>query len=247
MRITLLGTGGPLVKRNRACSSILIDDRILLDVGSGSFQNLRRQNVDLSRIERVFLSHFHADHLSDLIPLLWAIELEGSRETIEIVGPKGVKSLVEKLLRLTYFPQHLNRTKRIYVELSGTSGTGEFQYYRTIHKPTNYAYKITEGKKTLCYSGDTLYYPPLASFAEGCDVLIHESLFTEDEREIARATNHSTSTDAARIASKAEVSKLILFHLNADNVARERRLVKEANRYFSGTLLLGQDGFTTEI
>lgn len=247
MKITLLGTGGPLVTRNRACSSILVDDRILLDVGSGSFRNLRRQSVDLSRIERIFLSHFHADHLSDLIPLLWAMELEDGPESIDIVGPKGVKSLVEKLLKLTYFPRHLNRTRRLYVELSGSYGTREFQYHKTIHKPTNYAYVISNGRKSICYSGDTLYHPTLASFAKDCDLLIHESLFTENEREIAEATNHSTSSDAARVASQADVGKLILVHLNADKTSRERRLVREAKRHFSGPLILGHDGFSTEI
>lgn len=80
-----------------------------------------------------------------------------------------------------------------------------FEDYTTPPPPT----------KSYAYCSDTIYYENLLSYISGVDLLYHEATFTEEFRERARATFHSTAKDAATIALKSNVKKLLLGHLSA--------------------------------
>lgn len=62
----MLGTGG--LNSSRNCSSIVVDDRILFDCGNGIVKTMLKQNVDVNKIDTVFITHLHGDHFLD-IPL----------------------------------------------------------------------------------------------------------------------------------------------------------------------------------
>ena len=75
MRITLLGTGTCQIQRHRMASSILVEFdtfRLLYDCGRGITQRLLELNLQNNDIQQIVLSHFHPDHISDLIVFLHA-------------------------------------------------------------------------------------------------------------------------------------------------------------------------------
>ena len=89
------------------------------------------------------------------------------------------------------------------------------------------------GKK-IVYSGDTVYCNETIEQAVGADVLFHESTFIEKDRIEADETRHSTALDAAKIAKKAEVKKLVLFHIS--NRYKDRKdLEDEAKKEFENS------------
>jgi ribonuclease Z len=93
MRITALGTGMPNQTRAAVSISYLVElgngDKFLFDIGSGSMANLFSLRPDFSRLDKVFASHLHIDHVGDFMGLHIAGWLSGRYDPIHIYGPTG--------------------------------------------------------------------------------------------------------------------------------------------------------------
>ena len=93
-----------------------------------------------------------------------------------------------------------------------------------------------EPPKRYAYCSDTSFSPSIIPLIEGVDCLYHESTFLEKDKPRAKDTNHSTALQAAEIAQRARVKKLILGHYSA----RYKELsdfLKEAKTIFENTIL----------
>jgi ribonuclease Z len=89
-------------------------------------------------------------------------------------------------------------------------------------EPTQVVGPTREGRKVVL-SGDTAPCEALTIAAHQADVLVHEATFAEEEAERARQTAHSTASQAARLASDAQVRMLALTHLSNRYAGRELR------------------------
>ncbi len=89
--------------------------------------------------------------------------------------------------------------------------------------------------RRLVLSGDTAPCESVARAAERADVLVHEATFAHEEAERAHETRHSTATQAAALAARAEVGLLALVHVSTRHTAREIR--DEARETFPGTVV----------
>lgn len=69
--------------------------------------------------------------------------------------------------------------------------------------------------KSYAYTADTLYDEELIEHVKGVNILYHETTYLKDLSERARSRFHSTTHDAATIASKAEVGKLLIGHFSS--------------------------------
>ncbi|OHE77175.1 MAG: hypothetical protein A2107_10850 [Verrucomicrobia bacterium GWF2_62_7] len=93
-------------------------------------------------------------------------------------------------------------------------------------------YKVTDKASGACavFTGDTHHHPPIAEFAKGASLLIHDGA-------------HTAPKDAARIAQQAGVSKLVLIHYNQPRAAK---ILTEAKAVFPNTEL-AEEGHTLEV
>lgn len=99
--------------------------------------------------------------------------------------------------------------------------------------------------RSYAYCTDTAYFEGIIPFVKGVDLLYHEATFMEDRVADAEAKFHSTARQAATIASKAEVKKLLLGHYSARYRVLDDLLL-EAKDVFPDTFL-AEDGLVIEI
>jgi ribonuclease Z len=99
--------------------------------------------------------------------------------------------------------------------------------------------------KSFAYCSDTMYHEPIIPIVESVDMLYHEATFLEKEIERAEFTKHSTTKDAATIAQKAKVHKLMIGHYSS-RYPDLSLLLSETKHYFDNTLL-AIEGETYEV
>ncbi|HLN53946.1 MAG TPA: ribonuclease Z [Lentimicrobium sp.] len=90
--------------------------------------------------------------------------------------------------------------------------------------------------RSYAYCSDTMYSEDTVKYIEGCDLLYHEATFANDLKETAAEKMHSTNVQAAMIAKKAAVKKLLLGHFSARYEDLEP-LLAEARKVFGETYL----------
>ena len=84
LRVTVLGNGNPWVTRGQASASILVEvgnterDLLVFDLGSGSLANYASLKLPVNKLNKVFLSHLHADHTSRWNELSYAAKTHPS-------------------------------------------------------------------------------------------------------------------------------------------------------------------------
>ncbi len=108
IELTFLGTGSaiPSLKRNHA--GIILeystDERkvLLFDCGEGTQKQFMKSDVSFMKLDKIFITHWHADHFAGLIPLIQTMNLEGRETTLKIFGPEAEK-FVSNIVDLGYF------------------------------------------------------------------------------------------------------------------------------------------------
>jgi ribonuclease Z len=201
IRVTILGSGDPFVKRSQAAASVLVEvgnpekDVFIFDLGSGSVANLNSLGIPVTASTKVFLSHLHADHVSDLSTLLWSNSKSGRRDPVEVWGPAGESDH----LGTRAFMHHLQaafawdtESMRGHPGQSGTHAeTSEVPFDRTtvvyqrngvtitsfpvihIHNGA-VGYRLDYAGRSFLFSGDTMPCKFLVEACDGVDLLVHE-------------------------------------------------------------------------
>lgn len=106
--IILLGSGGGMPMPNRHLSSMVINykgKKILIDCGEGTQVAMRKTHSGFKSIDIICITHFHGDHVFGLPGLLSTIGNSDRTEPITIIGPTGLKEVIEGLLvSIPYLP-----------------------------------------------------------------------------------------------------------------------------------------------
>jgi ribonuclease Z len=106
LTITFLGTGGSWPSPERNVPAIAIKrgkEVILFDCGEGTQRQLQRSNLSYMQITKIFITHFHGDHILGIPGLLQTMQLNDRKEKLYIYGPRGTKKLMDQLVSLSYF------------------------------------------------------------------------------------------------------------------------------------------------
>ncbi|MGQ9587752.1 MAG: ribonuclease Z [Thermoplasmata archaeon] len=106
MRIVFLGTGGTYPSKLRNVTSIAVQmpgEVLMFDCGEGTQRQLMRSPVSFMKINKIFISHLHADHFLGLPGLIQSMSLNGRGNDLHIFGPEDTAATVRAMLELGYF------------------------------------------------------------------------------------------------------------------------------------------------
>lgn len=106
MSITFLGTGCmvPTKERNHLSVALEYNGSIFLfDCGEGTQNQIKKFKVSIGKIKKIFISHWHGDHVLGLNGLIQTLSNTDNVEKVEIHGPIGTKQFIEHTLKSTIF------------------------------------------------------------------------------------------------------------------------------------------------
>lgn len=152
MELLFLGTGSgvPAKQRNVASMALkLLDERNsiwLFDCGEGTQHQILRTTLKPRKIEKIFISHMHGDHIFGLPGLLSSRGFQGGEEPITIYGPRGIKGYV--LSSLKYSKTYLSY-KLKFVEFNHDDIVFEDEQFKVKvkklkHGVPSYGFRIEE-------------------------------------------------------------------------------------------------------
>ncbi len=237
-RIHFLGTGAAMpVTRSLPCIALKVDSEIyLFDPGEGCQSKMFKYGLSPLKVRTIFVTHAHGDHYLGLPGLIQTMTLSNRKEPLVIAGPRQfidtIRYMFESSLIKPGFKVELQVVDSNYSYSDSKITVSAFPVNHSIE---SYGYRVTIGKKTVCYTGDTAPSKTIIEACRGVDVLIHEATFTSLYEEEAHEQKHSTAKDAALTASEAGVGLLVLFHISARH-SEEEALV-DAIRVFMKTIV----------
>ena len=106
LNVTFLGTAGSLPTPERNPSAILINregEMLLFDCGEGTQRQMMRARTGMIRLNHIFLTHLHADHILGIPGLLETMAFQGREKPLIIAGPTHTLRLVETFKTVCYF------------------------------------------------------------------------------------------------------------------------------------------------
>ncbi len=106
MEILMLGTSSMVPTKDRNHSATLIyheKDSVLFDCGEGTQRQMKIAGVDINRISKIFITHWHGDHVLGLPGLIQTMCSQAYDKTLHIYGPKGTKKHFSYVLKAFEF------------------------------------------------------------------------------------------------------------------------------------------------
>jgi len=246
MKINFLGTNGWYDTDTGNTVCVLIEEKtgyLILDAGSGIYKIDRY--IKNKKPIRLFISHFHLDHIFGLHILAKFKFSQG----IDIYGPKGLEKMFKTIINKPYSaPIDILKTSIRLHELDKDMLLPvKLEFGELRHSSLCYGYRFFIENKIISYCTDTGICDNLFKLAEKADLLISECSLKQSKRN--DEWPHLTPQDCASVAKKAGVKRLCMVHFDAaiyKNMADRKAAQGAARNIFKNTLA-ARDDMSIEI
>ena len=234
--LTTLGvsSASPTTDRYPSAHILNICGRLfLIDCGEGCQMLMKRHGISLMKLERIFLSHLHGDHVFGIFERdTYPVEYHA----LTASGPETV--LDDAQLTVSVLPLHhripaygflfrermprLNVRKEAVAELNlSVSEILELKEGHDVAREDGTLLSVAEltyrpyKPRSFAYVSDTAVFDGLSDMVRGVDLLYHEATFGDDCADKAAQMFHSTAKDAAETALRAGAGRLVIGHFSS--------------------------------
>lgn len=290
-QLTILGTSSALPTSNRYPTAQVLHVLgrfFLIDCGEGTQTQMRKYQINLFKINHIFISHLHGDHIFGLIGLISTMMLLGRTKDLHLYAHSEIQKFLTSQINFLYFegisfkiiyhPLNFKKEQKIFDDpkvsvysfpLTHRIPTCGFRFEEKPPLPNLIASKIEEyqipirdrqrikeggdfttsdGKRiphaeltksthkprSYAFCSDTRFDESYIGSVRNVDLLYHEATFASENKDLAQTTYHSTGEDAANVALKAGVGKLIIGHFSA-RYKDHTVILEEAQTIFTNT------------
>jgi len=206
MRITAVGTGMPNQSPSNVAASFLVElgngESFLFDLGTGATDRLAGLEVDYSKLDKVFASHLHTDHVGDVAALWVSGWLNGRYTPLHVYGPSGSSPELGTKV-------HIDHIRAAWAwDVTSRAGTlpnaggeivaHEFDFSKTaviydkngvkvttfpaIHiRDGSVSFRLDWNGLSFVFGGDSVPNKWFVKEAKGADVVVHECFFTPEQ------------------------------------------------------------------
>lgn len=215
MNVTVLGAGASFPRPGGACSGFLFSDgdtNLWVDAGNGTFSRLIEQ-ISLADLDALLLTHVHADHIADVLPLMYALALTANARNgaLPVYSPIPVEKGV-KIFLGGGSQEMFNRVFDIHtIDGPITVGSMRIEPFTTSHPVDCHGVRVLADGRCIVYTSDTAYYEGLADECRDADLLICEATYVDGIT--ADPGVHMWAEEAGKVAASAGVKSLVLTHI----------------------------------
>jgi ribonuclease BN (tRNA processing enzyme) len=197
--ITLGTGGGPLPRADRAQSSnlLLINNQpYLIDMGDGVTRRLAETGTSFMKVNQIFITHNHNDHMAGLATFLDTTWQYAKRTAIDVYGPVGTEAVVKGAIQYMTEDSQIRVTEgkvvpltKVFVGHDMSEGLIYQDENVKVHAIQNshfnlpgesaklhqsFAYRFDTKNSCFTFTGDTGPSAAIEKLAKDCDVLVAE-------------------------------------------------------------------------
>ena len=223
MKLTILGNNGPYPVPGGACSGYLLesdsgDTAILIDCGTGVLANLLNADA-LDRLDAVVLTHLHYDHMSDLLPMQYAIQFHPRKHPLPVYAPMSPEP-VRALLDAPCYD--------LWPAKDVTIGEMRVSFNPARHPVETNAVAVQCDGARFVFTGDSNTDALLELFCEGASLLLADAGLSEADWK--PTAPHFSAALCGKLAHDAHCQRLLLTHFNPKYDPAD--LLNEARQHF---------------
>ena len=255
-RIVILGSSSGMPSVDRKCSCCVLETpkkSYLFDCGEGVSSSILRYDIDHNKIEAIFITHTHSDHISGLFLLLQMMYLCGREEPLKLYLPEEAISGVKDFLSLMYlFPEKFafdlyffSINQGVFFESSELlisaypnqhlmENKEIIEKKRLPNKMESFCLEIRCGGKKIVYSGDVGALEDLEVVTRKANLFITECM-------------HVNLKDLIDLIRKNKVESAILTHIPPEMEGEKDRISKEALSSGLPDLKFASDGMVVKL
>jgi ribonuclease BN (tRNA processing enzyme) len=248
--LILLGSGTGIPSLRRGSPGILLlseSSKVLIDSGPGILRRMLEVGITYQDIDLLLYTHIHPDHVSELVPILFACKCAESPRQRDLIcmGGSGFHHYFDQIKKVYgswIEPQSYHLTIKETSEAPFLFSKMTIFSKPMAHISESVGYRIEfENGKSIAISGDTDYCKNIIDLAFEVDLLVLECSFPDGKR----VEGHLTPSIAGRIGLESFCKRLLLTHFYP--ICDEYDILKQCGQVYKGEIIVGEDLMRVKI
>lgn len=111
INVTVLGTAGSQPTKERNVTGVFLEyngDGMLFDCGEGTQRQMKIAGIPITKVKKIFITHWHGDHILGLPGLIQSLGLNEFQSQLDIYGPPGTKKFFGNMFHTFLFDQRID-------------------------------------------------------------------------------------------------------------------------------------------